>query len=88
MNFKTKEEFTQSDLDVLRDLGFITHTGCPYYELDEFFSIILNPCKCSETVVVCVLNEYEAQDEYIYPLFEAYKITLELLGKGLILLEE
>ena len=88
MGFTTKEEFTQEDLDKLRELGFITHAGSPYYEFDEFYSIILNPWHCSSQVVICVLNEDEPQDEYIYPLFEIHKMTLKLLELRLIESEE
>ena len=88
MGFLTKEKFTEKDLDVLRKLGFTIHTGSPYYEFDEFYSIILNPYGCSSRVVICVLNEDEPQDEYIYPLSEIYKMTLKLLELGLIESEE
>ena len=84
MGFKTKEDFTKEDLDKLRELGFITHTGPQYYEFDEFYSIILNPWHCSSQVVLCVLNEDEPQDEYICPLFEVHEMTLKLLELGLI----
>lgn len=84
MGFKTKEDFTEEDSGKLRELGFITHTGSPYYEFDEFYSIVLNPWHCSSQVVLCVLNEYEPQDEYICPLFEVHEMTLKLLELGLI----
>ena len=83
-----KQPITKKYLDILRKLGFITHTGSPYYEFDEFYSIILNPCHCSSKVVICVLNEDEPQGEYIYPLSEIYKMTLKLLELGLIESEE
>ena len=88
MGFKTKEDFTEEDSGKLRELGFITHTGSPYYEFDEFYSFILNPCHCSSKAVICVLNEDEPQDEYIYPLFEIHEMTLKLLELGLIESEE
>ena len=84
MGIKTKEDFTEEDLNKLRELGFIIYTGSPYYEFDEFYSIILNPFNTTETVVLCVLNEDEPQDEYICPLFEVHEMTLKLLELGLI----
>ena len=86
-NFVTKESFTENDLDILRGLGFITSTGSPYYDFDETFSIVLNPCNCSHDVVICSLTETNPKDEYTYPLFDVYRITMVLIENGLIMLD-
>ena len=88
MGFTTKEEFTEKDLGTLMELGFVTSTGHPYYNFDEFYSVILDPCHCSSQAVICVLNEDEPQDEYVYPLFEIHEMTLKLLELGLMESEE
>lgn len=45
LNFRVKEELTKEDEKILRDNGFILHTGTPYKRFkNENFEIILNPC--------------------------------------------
>lgn len=89
MGFKVKD-LEQKDLEYLSSIGFITHTGSPYMEFDNF-SIILNPATKLGygTIVICYLNE-DVDSDYIeetVPLFELYDTTQKLIEQGIIYVE-